>query len=82
MKIALLMLHRASMILQIMTFPMMQKQPQLELMCESYASYKLTYLVDHQGTSGCHITPINNIYGDVHMCTFKKTLEGPNLITN
>jgi hypothetical protein len=32
------------------TFPMVQKSPQLKLVYESYASHKLTHLVDHHGT--------------------------------
>ena len=39
------------------TFPTMKKSTQSELVCESYASHKLTYHVDHHGTSGCHISP-------------------------
>jgi hypothetical protein len=39
------------------TFPTVQTIHQLEFICKSYASHKLTYHVDHHGTRGCHITP-------------------------
>ena len=42
-------------ILHTNTFPTVQESPQLELICESYASHKLAYLVDHPSTSGFHV---------------------------
>jgi hypothetical protein len=44
-------------ILHTETFPLVQESPQLEFVCESYASRKLTYRVNHHGTSGCHVNP-------------------------
>jgi len=41
--------------LHIDTFLTMKKSSQLELICESYASRNLTYLIDHHGTNGCHV---------------------------
>jgi hypothetical protein len=45
-------------ILHIDTFPMVQESPQSKFICESYASHKLTYHIDHHGASGCHVNPI------------------------
>jgi hypothetical protein len=44
-------------ILHTETFPMVQESPQSEFVYESYASRKLTYHVNHHGTSGCHVNP-------------------------
>jgi hypothetical protein len=49
--------HSHDDVLHFDTFPMVQKFPQSELICKSYASRMLTYLVDHHGMSGCHISP-------------------------
>jgi hypothetical protein len=42
-------------ILDTETFPMVQELPQSQFVCESYASHKLTYRIDHHGASGCHV---------------------------
>ena len=39
----------------LIPFQWCKKLPQSEFACESYASYKLTYCIDHHGVSGCHI---------------------------
>jgi len=62
-------------ILHINTFPIVQNSCQLDLVCKSYASHKLTYQLDHQGTSGCHLIP--HTYGDIHVWTFNNIIEYP-----
>jgi hypothetical protein len=69
-------------VLHFETFLMVCQMPQSELVCKSYSSHKLTYLVGHHGTSGCKSTPITHIYRVGHLWIFKKILEGPNLITD
>jgi hypothetical protein len=36
---------------------MVQTMCQSNIICKMYASYKLTYHVDHHGTRGCHVIP-------------------------
>jgi hypothetical protein len=74
--------HTLHIVLHSKAYPTVQKSPQLELVCESYASHKLTYLIDHYYMSGCHVIPhYSNMWGWPHV-DFKKIIEGPNLITN
>jgi hypothetical protein len=56
--------HTLDVDLHTETFPMARKSPQLDLVCKSYVSRKSTYLVDHHGTSGCHVSPhYSNLWG-------------------
>jgi hypothetical protein len=54
----------------------MKTMPQLEIICESYSSRKLTYLVDHYGTSGSHARPHYSHIWDRQVWNFKNILEG------
>jgi hypothetical protein len=55
-------------ILHIDTFPMVQELSQSEFVCESYASFKLTYFVYHHGMSGCHAIPHYSKHVGLAMC--------------
>jgi hypothetical protein len=59
-----LTMDQVNYILHTNTFPMVQEFPQSEFVCESYASHKLTYRIDHHGVSGCHVIPhYLNVWG-------------------
>jgi hypothetical protein len=44
-------------IIHTYTFLSVKKLHQSNLVCKTYASYKLTYHVDHHGTRGFHVIP-------------------------
>jgi hypothetical protein len=56
-------IHTLNGVLHSETFPTVQTMRQSELVCKSYASHKLTYLVDHHGTKGCHVSSHTHAYG-------------------
>lgn len=66
------------------TIPIVWKSPQSKLECESYASCKLTYLIDHYDMSGCISTPHYSLLGGLIPLADKMDLPRPqrNLVTN
>jgi hypothetical protein len=74
--------HTLNYVLHFDTFLMLQKSPQLEITCESYASHKLTYLVDHHVTSGFRVSPhYSHVWGYPHV-DFQEYSRRTKLITN
>jgi hypothetical protein len=61
-------------VLHIDIFPIVRKSPQFKLVCRSYASHKLIYLVEHHGTKRMqHEPPLLPFLGLV-MCRISTRL--------
>lgn len=66
--------HALYIYLHIKNFPTIQILAQLDLVSGSYASDNLIRLVEHDGTSGCHVNPCYSTCGDSDMKAFKKII--------